>query len=92
MAAETVLAITIIVVFIAGVITGGIVLVSLASRREDRRRLSREAPSRLTQAGRYVTGLRVVGPDSYRDRRRYPDDDQAELSELPDRNRDPRVR
>jgi|CZKW01.1.fsa_nt_gi hypothetical protein len=91
MAAEAVLAI-IIVIFIAGVITGGVLLVSLASRREDRRRLSREAPSRLTQAGRYVTGLRVGGPDSYRARRRYPDDSQAEDSDLPFRDREPRVR
>ena len=68
------------VVFITGMITGVIWLVSLASRREDRRaRLSREAPDRMTLAGRFLTGLYVRRPGdtpSYR----YPDDDQAEYS------------
>src|SRR5215469_9268016 len=50
----------IIVVFITGVITGIVFLVSLASRREDRRaRLSREAPDRITLAARLLTGLCV---------------------------------
>ncbi len=50
MAAVELLAIS--VVFITGVITGIVLLVSLASRREDRRaKLSREAPDRVTMAG-----------------------------------------
>jgi len=90
MEAEAVLAI--IVVFIAGAIVGCVLLVSWASRREDKARLSREAPGRVTQAGRYVTGLHVGGPESYRARRRYPDDSKAELSELPNQGQDLRVR
>lgn len=79
MTAVDVLAIS--VVFITGVITGVIFLVSLASRREDRRaRLSREAPDRVTGAGRLLTGLYVRRPGdagpSYDD---YPDDDRAEF-------------
>jgi hypothetical protein len=54
---------TICVVFIFGVLTGAVFLVSLASRREDRRaRLSREAPGRVAHAGRLLTGLYVRRP------------------------------
>jgi hypothetical protein len=61
MAVVTVLAIA--VIFTTGAITGIIFLVSLASRREDRRaRLSREAPDRTTNAARYLTGLHVSRP------------------------------
>ena len=69
------------VIFSFGVITGIILLVSLASRREDRRaRLSREAPDRVTLAGRYLTGLYVRRPGDEPTRYRYPDDDPAEYS------------
>jgi hypothetical protein len=69
------------VIFTFGVITGIIFLVSLASRREDRRaRLSREAPDRVTLAGRYLTGLYVRRPGDEPARRRYLDDDPAEYS------------
>ena len=69
------------VVFITGMITGVIFLVSLASRREDRRaRLSREAPDRVTQAGRLLTGLYVRRPGDETSRYRYPNDDPAEYS------------
>jgi hypothetical protein len=69
------------VIFAFGVITGIIFLVSLASRREDRRaRLSREAPDRVTLAGRYLTGLYVRRPGDEPARRRYLDDDPAEYA------------
>jgi hypothetical protein len=61
MAAVTVLVIA--VIFTTGAITGIVLLVSLASRREDRRvRLSREAPDRTTTAARHLTGLYVRRP------------------------------
>jgi hypothetical protein len=67
------------VVFITGVLTGIVFLVSLASRREDRRaRLSREAPDRITLAGRLLTGLYVRRPGDDPAWYDYPDDDQAE--------------
>jgi hypothetical protein len=51
------------VVFLIGVVTGVIALVSLASHREDRRtRLSREAPDGMTHAGRLLTNLYVRRP------------------------------
>jgi hypothetical protein len=73
---------TIGVVFITGVITGIVFLVSVASRREDRRaRLSREAPDAWTQAGRLLTGLYVRRPGDDDPRRQYPEDDRADYSE-----------
>ena len=58
MAAVTVLAIA--AIFIIGAITGSVLLVTLASRREDRRpRLSQAAPDRTTTAGRLLTRLYV---------------------------------
>jgi hypothetical protein len=69
------------VIFTFGVITGVVVLVSLASRREDRRaRLSREAPDRMTLAGRFLTGLYVRRPGDETPRHRHPDDDLAEYA------------
>jgi len=69
------------VVFITGMITGVIWLVSVASRREDRRaRLSREAPDRMTLAGRFLTGLYVRRPGDDTSSYRYPGDDPAEYS------------
>jgi len=69
------------VIFTFGMITGVICLVSLASRREDRRaRLSREAPDRVTQAGRLLTGLYVRRPGDEPPRYRHLDDDPAEYS------------
>jgi hypothetical protein len=79
MKAVEVLAIS--VVFVTGVITGIVFVVSLASRREDRRaRLSREAPDRITLAGRLLTGLYVRRPGDDPFRHDYPDDDQAEFN------------
>jgi hypothetical protein len=71
---------TIGVVFFTGVITGVVILVSLASRREDRRaKLSREAPDRITLAGRLLTGLYVRRPGDD-PRYSYPDNDPTRLS------------
>ena len=68
-------------IFTFGVITGVVFLVSLASRREDRRaRLSREAPDRMTLAGRFLTGLYVRRPGDDAPRYRHRDDDPAEYS------------
>jgi len=79
MEAAEVLAIS--VVFVTGVITGIVFVVSLASRREDRRaRLSREAPDRITLAGRLLTGLYVRRPGDDPFWHDYPDDDQAEFN------------
>jgi hypothetical protein len=64
--AVVVIAATVLAVFIAGGITGAVLLVSLASRREDRRTLSYRAPNRIALAGRFVTGLKVSDPDSLR--------------------------
>ncbi len=76
---------TIGVIFSIGVITGVILVVSLASRREDRRaRLSREAPDHVAQAGRFLTGLYVRRPGDDPPWRDHPDDDQtAEFSGSP---------
>jgi hypothetical protein len=69
------------VVFITGVITGIVFLVSVASRREDRRaKLSREAPDRWTLAGRVLTGLYVRRPGDDSPWRTRPDDDRAQSS------------
>ena len=74
------------VIFTFGVITGIVFLVSLASRREDRRaRLSREAPDRMARAGRILTGLYVRRPGDDISRYRRLDDDPAEYSG-PDRD------
>jgi hypothetical protein len=58
-----VVVVAIVVIFIIGMIVGIVVLVSVASHREDKRlRLSREAPDRTTLAGRYLTSLYVRRP------------------------------
>ncbi len=83
--------IAVIVIFIAGVIAGMVLLVSWASIREDRRpRLSREAPDRITAAGRYVTRLDIRRPEEIphraRARRRTPDDEMVHSTAWPRRN------
>jgi hypothetical protein len=50
------------VVFIAGAVAGAILLVSLASVREDRRPLRRRPGNSVARAGRLVTGLRIEIP------------------------------
>lgn len=58
-----VIAVAVLVIFIIGMIVGVVILVSVASHREDKRlRLSREAPDRTTLAGRYLTSLYVRRP------------------------------
>jgi hypothetical protein len=70
------------VVFFAGVITGIVFLVSVASRREDRRqKLSREAPDAWSLAGRFLTRLYVRRPGDDGPRREYQDDDRTDYSE-----------
>jgi hypothetical protein len=65
MAAVDVLAI--IVVFVAGMIAGVIILVSAASRREDRAgHVLPVAPDPLSSAGRYLTRLYVRRRNSER--------------------------
>ena len=57
--------VAIVIIFIFGMIAGIVILVSLASHREDKRmRLSREAPDRTTLAGRYLTSLYVRRPET----------------------------
>ena len=63
MTAVVVVVVAIVIIFIFGMIVGIVVLVSVASHREDKRlRLSREAPDRATLAGRYLTSLYVRRP------------------------------
>ena len=51
-----VVVVAIVIIFVFGMIIGIVLLVSVASHREDKRlRLSREAPDRTTLAGRYLT-------------------------------------
>jgi hypothetical protein len=70
-----VVAVAIAIIFSIGAITGIVILVSVASRREDKRwRLSREAPDRTTLAGRYLTRLYV----------RRPGDDRAAPESIDD--------
>jgi hypothetical protein len=58
-----VVVIAIVIIFGMGAVTGIVLLVSMASRREDKRPwLSREAPDRTTLAGRYLTSLYVRRP------------------------------
>lgn len=60
MITATILAVT----FLAGVITGVLVLMRLAIGRERRDgRFSREAPTRLAAAARIVGGLHVTMPE-----------------------------
>ncbi len=69
-----------VVTFLAGAITGAILLVSLASLREDRNRLSRKAPDRVAMAGRFVTGLRVADPGTVPARRGRRSDRQVTMT------------
>lgn len=79
MTAVVVTAVIVLVVFIAGGITGAVLLVSLASRREDRNMLSERAPNRIALAGRFVTGLKVELPSSRID---FPVDGEVDAVEL----------
>jgi hypothetical protein len=48
----------VLVIFVAGIVAGTVLIVSLASRREDRDfTISGTAPTRLTRMARELTGL-----------------------------------
>jgi hypothetical protein len=80
-------AVELLAIFVMGVITGFALLVSLASRGEDRRaKLSREAPGRVAKAGRLLTNLYVRRPGDEGPEHDYPDDDRAEINGPPRRD------
>lgn len=59
---DAAMAIMLLAVFLGGVMLGVIVIVSVASRREDRlRSLAGEAPGPACQGARVLTGARVMG-------------------------------
>jgi hypothetical protein len=75
-----IVAVAIVIIFSIGAVTGVVILVSVASRREDKRwRLSREAPDRTTLAGRYLTRLYVRRPGDEPASQGSLDDQQAEM-------------
>lgn len=75
-----VVVLAIVIIFVFGMIVGIVFLVSMASRREDKRlRLSREAPDRTTLAGRYLTSLYVRRPGDDTAPRGSPDDQRTEM-------------
>jgi hypothetical protein len=81
-----VVVVAIVVIFIIGMIVGIVVLVSVASHREDKRmRLSREAPDRTTLAGRYLTSLYVGRPGDAAAPQALPDDQRTEILGWPHR-------
>ena len=54
-----------VALFLSGVVTGAIVVVALAIRREDRRySLVREAPDRMSRSARRLTGVGSRGLDA----------------------------
>jgi hypothetical protein len=79
-------AVAILVIFAFGVVTGIVILVSVASHREDKRlRLSREAPDRTTLAGRYLTSLYVRRPGDDTVPQVLSDDQRTEIPGWPHR-------
>jgi len=81
-----VVVVAIVVIFIIGMIVGIVVLVSVASHREDKRlRLSREAPDRTTLAGRYLTSLYVRRPGDDAVPQVLSDDQRTEIPGWPHR-------
>ena len=81
-----VVVVAIVIIFIFGMIAGVVILVSVASHREDKRlRLSREAPDRTTLAGRYLTSLYVRRPGDDTTPQSLPDDQRTEMLGWPHR-------
>jgi hypothetical protein len=81
-----VVVVAIVIIFVFGMIVGIVVLVSVASRREDKRlRLSREAPDRTTLAGRYLTSLYVRRPGDDTVPQVPADDQRTEIPGWPNR-------
>ena len=88
-----VVVVAIVIIFIFGMIVGIVILVSVASHREDKRlRLSREAPDRTTLAGRYLTSLYVRRPEMTPLRRRCPTTGGTEILGWPHRGLGGRAR
>jgi hypothetical protein len=59
---EAAVAILLLIAFLGGIVMGVVVVVSLASRREDRRySLTGDAPDPLCQVTRLLTGASVIG-------------------------------
>lgn len=81
-----VVVVAIVIIFIFGMIAGVVILVSVASHREDKRlRLSREAPDRTTLAGRYLTSLYVRRPGDDTVPQVLSDDQRTEIPGWPSR-------
>jgi hypothetical protein len=81
-----VVVVAIVIIFVFGMIVGIVVLVSVASHREDKRlRLSREAPDQTTLAGRYLTSLYVRRPGDDIVPQAGPDQREAEVLRWPHR-------
>ena len=80
MTGDIVIAVIVLVTFIAGGLIGAFLLISLASRREDCETLSQRAPDGIARAGRFVTGLRIENQAGCNARVRYKQDSQLELS------------
>ena len=59
--AATVVIIIAVAIFVAGAVAGSIAVVSVGVRREERRHdsLVRQAPDRVSQGARFLTGLYV---------------------------------
>jgi hypothetical protein len=75
-----VVVLAVVIIFFIGMISGVVLLVSVASRREDKRlRLSREAPDRMTNAARYLTSLYVRREGDWDGRQVPPEDQQAQV-------------
>jgi hypothetical protein len=59
---EVMVAILLLIAFGGGIVTGVVVIVSVASRREDRRySLTKAAPGPACEATRWLVGARVLG-------------------------------
>lgn len=52
--------IVVVIGFVAGALAGAMLLVCMASLREDKMRLSDRAPDPISRAGRLITGLKVT--------------------------------
>ena len=51
--------IVVVIGFVAGALAGAMLLVCMASLREDKMRLGTRPPDRISRAGRLITGLKI---------------------------------